>query len=63
MHRGYDKGTQNFKRKYQLQYRLWEYSEGINWNRLAEDVVQWWVYEEQDDEPWDAIETDERINY
>lgn len=36
---------------------------GINWNQLAEDLVQWRVSEEQDDEPWDSMERDKRTNY
>jgi hypothetical protein len=63
MHRGYDKGTQKFNRKFQMQDSLSEYAEGINWNQLTEDVVQWRVSEEQDDDPWDSMERYKRINY
>lgn len=62
MHRGYDKGTQKFNRKFQMQGSLWEYAEGINWNQLAEDVVQWRVSEEQDNDPWDSMERYKQIN-
>ena len=46
-----------------MQDSLSEYAEGINWNQLTEDVVQWRVSEEQDDDPWDSMERYKRINY